>query len=548
MLGLLPPPREAAGDGYIATGLRVWNLAGFRLLRDGWMTALGKYIGIASLDTDATRRFFCAQPGSSELHPSMPPSPEIKKRPGDVLSVAVIGNDTMLAALPAHPVQLAHGCHLLGYHTVVPASWGDELVADAVIRDAGRRGRRPAIVCACERARARLTTGAGELTPYLISTISPPVAAARHLRALLAGRRLDITFVGDCASGADPVFDARYSPDVFLVRLRSAGIDLRELPTHFDNLMPPDRRRHASLPGGCPTAEALARACPDRELIELTEGDLAAELAEQLFAQDTVLLDVAAGVGCACAGVRQSGSARTARVAVMSLEPPRSMEPIIDGVTLIDVSASSPPPVKLTLLPRDPNADAVQAVLPAPARDESTPSYAQQEEMVAGSVSVAELDPWETESEAPPLRRPFAITPPRALHAVASARAATRLAPQPPEVKTPTPDPAPASARALEVVADAPRPIAVEPEADEPRSRTESAPPAASVAVAAPLRVLAEDPIAATHRAAQARIRSHVRPVPPPPTDAHPWRTAMLWSVALVAAIILAIAVLVRGR
>ena len=46
-------------------------------------------------------------------------------------SIVVLGADTVLAALPATPVQLAHACRALGYDMAFPASWGDEIVASA---------------------------------------------------------------------------------------------------------------------------------------------------------------------------------------------------------------------------------------------------------------------------------------------------------------------------------------------------------------------------------------------------------------------------------
>ena len=477
----------------------------------------------------------------------MPPSPDIEERPGDVLSIAVIGNDTVLAALPAHPIQLAHGCHLLGYHTVVPASWGDELIADAILREAKHRGRRPAIVCACERARARLTTGAGELLPFLISTIAPPVAAARYLRTVLAERRLDITFVGDCLSGGDPVFDARYSPDVFLVRLRSSGIDLRELPTHFENLMPPDRRRYASLPGGCPTTEALARRCPDRQLIELTDSNLAIELAQQLFAQEAVLLDIAAGVGCSCAGVRVTGSARTARVAVTSLEPPRSLESVVDGEMLIDVSFSSPPPMWLALLARDPNADMVQSVLPASkAADPVLPPVTHDRDVAADAPQLPTSEATPSHNMKTPAavlsKRPFAITPPHALRAVGASR---RTSPAEPD---PSPLHASRGSRSVEVDEELVPPAVPHAGAlpDPPSIPHEATPTRAAAAGAVPLPFLVEDPVVAAHRAAHARIRAAVRRVPPAPHDRI--RSMALWGTVIIAAISCIVAIVARSR
>src|SRR6185436_19392880 len=48
--------------------------------------------------------------------------------------IVILGTDALLAALPATPVQLAHACLRAGFANVVPASWGDELIASAVLR------------------------------------------------------------------------------------------------------------------------------------------------------------------------------------------------------------------------------------------------------------------------------------------------------------------------------------------------------------------------------------------------------------------------------
>src|SRR3972149_2302342 len=52
-------------------------------------------------------------------------------RDGDRLTILVVGNDTVIEALPARPIQLAHACGRAGFDLVVPLSWGDQLVAEA---------------------------------------------------------------------------------------------------------------------------------------------------------------------------------------------------------------------------------------------------------------------------------------------------------------------------------------------------------------------------------------------------------------------------------
>src|SRR5690348_16284732 len=58
-------------------------------------------------------------PNKSTIVPSVP--------------VVILGTDALLAAAPATPVQLAHACLRGGFANVIPASWGDELIASAVL-------------------------------------------------------------------------------------------------------------------------------------------------------------------------------------------------------------------------------------------------------------------------------------------------------------------------------------------------------------------------------------------------------------------------------
>ena len=98
--------------------------------------------------------------------------------------------------------------------------------------------------------------------------------------------------------------------------------------------------RFVSLPGGCPSAEMLWQRCHERALIGLDQDDLAIELAQHLLARQSVLVDVAAALGCHCSGVTAKTPGRTARVAVMSLEPPRTTSPVVDSSAVPSLDAS----------------------------------------------------------------------------------------------------------------------------------------------------------------------------------------------------------------
>src|SRR6187431_2071932 len=81
------------------------------------------------------------------------------------VSIAIIGTDAVLAAFPATPVQLAHACLRAGFANVIPASWGDELIASAVLHRLPEYGNGPAIQCSCPIVAHRLLTVGGDLRP-----------------------------------------------------------------------------------------------------------------------------------------------------------------------------------------------------------------------------------------------------------------------------------------------------------------------------------------------------------------------------------------------
>lgn len=245
------------------------------------------------------------------------------------LSLVVLGADVLLRARPATAVQLAHACQSLGYHAVVPSSWGDELLAGACLDILATREPGTSVFCACPRVAHRLLAAGSDLAPALISLVSPPVAVARYLRALYAPARVRITFVGGCPGAGEEALDARLSAQELFDTLIDHGIVLSEQPTTFDAVLPPDRRRHLSLPGGVPSPEALAREA-DCVLREARGDDFAFELAQQILEGGARLLDVGPALGCACAGVVAGLSGDDPREEIERLEPPRATSPVVD--------------------------------------------------------------------------------------------------------------------------------------------------------------------------------------------------------------------------
>lgn len=291
-------------------------------------------------------------------------------------SLLVVGGDAVLAARPATAVQLAHAGMRVGFDAVVPASWGDELVAAAAARALGDRGGEPAIFCACPHVAQRMLGVGPELAPLLVSTVAPPVAVARYLRRLYAPEPVRLTYVGGCPSAQSDAYDARVAPIEFLRLLAERGLTPSSQPEAFDSVVPPDRRRFQSLPGGVPALGALRGAGCSHTVVELTGDDIVAELAQHLLDGHATLVDGATRLGCACAGAgAASDRSPDARAHLVALEPPRAMSPVVEmdlvpiGELMLPLPAASRQAADLVAaLDARRAGHAVQATEPAPPR------------------------------------------------------------------------------------------------------------------------------------------------------------------------------------
>jgi hypothetical protein len=264
----------------------------------------------------------------------MPPEITLHQAPPVGISIVVVGNDALIEALPARPVQVALACRSVGFDLALPLSMGDELIADSVLRSLQNRPGEPAVMCACPVVRHRLLGLGQELEPLTVSTEPPPVAAARYVRDLYGSRVQFLAYVGRCPGARNSDYDATYTPPEFFRLLAESGNHPEKQAEFFDEVLPPDRRRFWSLPGGCPSPEALWHRCDERSLVELEGTDLAVNLAQYLLTRQSLLVDVASALGCACSGVTPATPGRSARIAVMSLEPPRSTSPVVEPMLL----------------------------------------------------------------------------------------------------------------------------------------------------------------------------------------------------------------------
>jgi hypothetical protein len=256
--------------------------------------------------------------------------------------IAILGTDALLAALPATPVQLAHACLQAGFANVIPASWGDELIAAAVLRRLPQFGSGPAIHCSCPIVAHRLLTVGGDLRPVLLPLVSPPVAIARYVRTLSQPTRTRVTYIGCCPGATDDSIDIRMTPDALIAMLAERQITLDDQPRVFESIIPPDRRRFRSQPGGLPAAEVLWGEAGSRTLVEIDGEDLVAELAQHLLAGKNVLIDVSARLGCVCSGAAPGVLPGDARARVVSLEPPRATTPVVEEGAPIELDSHVP--------------------------------------------------------------------------------------------------------------------------------------------------------------------------------------------------------------
>ena len=314
---------------------------------------------------------------STKTHPDDP-------RPSLPPSVVILGNDAQLAARPATPVQLAHACLAAGYRAVVPASWGDELIAAATIRALASQRVRPAIQCVCPHVARRVLSVGSDLSPYLISLVSPPVAVARYIRRHSPGG-VRLTYVGRCPGAGDDSIDARLTPEELLAQLAERNIALASQPLVFESVIPPDRRRHRSQPGGLPSPESLWGGDRPTTVEIVSEDDLVSEIAEKVLAATNSLLDLAPSVGCVCSGAIASAMPHRARADVVALEPPRAPSPVVNeefaaGLELpLPAAARSPFDIIAPVETEMPSLEVRSPILPAlePTTDlitsESTP-------------------------------------------------------------------------------------------------------------------------------------------------------------------------------
>lgn len=245
-------------------------------------------------------------PGRPVLHPPDPSEP---------IRAVILGNDAVLAAQPAEPIQLVRACSRAGFDFVAPVSWGEELLSERIAEVLNARHPSAAVVANCPFVAESLRS-----TPTrtrAIASVSPPVVTARYLRAAFDGREVHVTYIGACPGATSPDIDERLLPDVFLAALVEIGIDVHLQPCHLEGQLPADRSRYASLPGGVPEARWLEGRTG---VIGLDVTPPTVDAVAALHPRTPVLLDLSSACGCACARDRAASE---------QVDPPRSPAPVV---------------------------------------------------------------------------------------------------------------------------------------------------------------------------------------------------------------------------
>jgi len=211
-------------------------------------------------------------------------------------AVVILGADAFLAAQPATPVQLANACLAAGYSAAVPASWGDELIAEAALKRIAARGDEALILCSCPRVAERMRR-MGSMRQNLLPFVSPPVAAARYLRARAGLQGLHITYVGDCPGAADPAIDRYATPAALLRSLAKRNINPASQSATMDERVARDGRRFYSLPGGAPAPNWIYAERRGQGVLEPESADYIAEVANRVAKRDRCVVDIATRLG-----------------------------------------------------------------------------------------------------------------------------------------------------------------------------------------------------------------------------------------------------------
>ncbi|MEP7345196.1 MAG: hypothetical protein ABI877_08010 [Gemmatimonadaceae bacterium] len=226
-------------------------------------------------------------------------------------------------------MQLARACLSFGYSFVAPASWGEELLAVRATDFVASGPAGASLLFHCPLVVAVMGSAGANSLPRCAG-VSPPVATSRYLRAAFSPKAVHVTYVGRCPGGLNSEIDEHLSPDTLLARLAQAGCSPTKEPSYFDDVLPPDRRRFASTPGGAPAPGYLATTVANAIIRDVAPETLHT-VAAHCGPNERSLLDLAVAMRCHCA---------VDAYAMQRLEPLRAAAAVVNLELMVDLAPS----------------------------------------------------------------------------------------------------------------------------------------------------------------------------------------------------------------
>ncbi len=247
---------------------------------------------------------------------------------------------------PARPAQIVHACREAGFREVHLELLGDELVAARYLEHWRESEEEETwIRSTSDLVVQYLRIRHPELIERLVPVVSPPEAAARHLRALAAaeGEEAEVVHAGLGPPAASSSLSyVPFTLDGLAEMFEARDIDPAEMPDEMPGEML--RRRHHSMSGGLPRAmldeapESSARFHKIRDLHGLTEIARALASGEEgLGFVDALPFESPLGHP-SLDGVEPEDLVRRRRL-VGEMEEDRSEEPVVEAAEDLDLTA-----------------------------------------------------------------------------------------------------------------------------------------------------------------------------------------------------------------
>jgi len=260
-------------------------------------------------------------------------------------AVLILPAEVSVFFYPATPEQLINACFAAGFTRIYFESLGDELVAAEYLRT-WREGARtswirstsPIVVNYCR-------TKLPELLPFLAPIVTPAVAVARYVRVLderiaaETGRRprpIQVVYAGVGAPGVngdESAIDICVSLEELEELLEEAGRPLDQ-PLTLSRI-PPERRRHLSVPGGLPLAMLEEQRQDSRRFRKERGLDTLPAVARAVIGEETPLgfvdvLPFESNLAHPAYGPPEDLYWRQTIAALV--EPPRAKDPVVEDV------------------------------------------------------------------------------------------------------------------------------------------------------------------------------------------------------------------------